>query len=92
MGLSEMIFQHHSQVTEKLDAIFLHFLTKQTHNHLNLIHKIQLREQLKKKKHKKENSNPCLPNKAIRVQIIGGELPNLVVLWPNLVVLWKHTM
>jgi hypothetical protein len=71
MGLPETIFQHHSLMTEKLIAIFLHFLTKQTNNHFNHTHKIQLLEQSKKKKktQNKKNQNPCLPNKAIRVQI-----------------------
>jgi len=94
MGLPETIFQHHSQMTEKLVAIFLHFLTKQTNNHLNhthKIHKIQLQEQSEKKKKKKTQIH-VFETKQSEYKFIGGELPNLVVLWPNLVNLWNHTM
>jgi hypothetical protein len=70
MGLPETIFQPHSQMTEILVAIFLHFLTKQTNNHLNHTQNPQnpTTKTIGKKK-EKENPNPCLPNKAIRVQI-----------------------
>jgi hypothetical protein len=94
MGLPETIFQHHSLMTEKLIAIFLHFLTKQTNNHFNHTHKIQLLEQSKKKKKPKTKQTQIhvFQTKQSEYRFIGGEQHNLVVLWPDLVVLWNHTM